>query len=102
MPRTLFPALTLLWMVLPFSFSPVHASPLPTVQAVRQGDSITLSNDAISATWSMQGASLHWQRLTNHFTGTSLPPASSLFELVPREGVGAPFIRLKDCWRPGD
>ncbi|HWY05011.1 MAG TPA: enterotoxin [Candidatus Acidoferrum sp.] len=86
MPRTLFPALTWWLMVFAFSFSPVHASPLPTVQAVRQGDSITLANDAISATWSMHGASLQWQRLTNHFTGTSLPLAGSVFSLVPREG----------------
>jgi len=87
MPRTRFPALTLLLMVLAVSSSSVHASPLPTVQAVRQGSSITLSNEAISATWSVEGGSLQGQRLTNHFTGTSLALASSLFELVPREGM---------------
>ena len=31
-------------------------------------DSLTLSNDAISATWTMHGGSLRWQTLTNHFT----------------------------------
>ena len=66
------------------------------MQAARDGDSITLSNDAIAATWSVRGASLHWQSLTNHFTGTSLPLAGSVFELVPREGAVLRSSDLKD------
>jgi len=66
-------------------------------------DTISLSNDAISATWSIRGGSLRWQGLTNHFTGASLSPDRSVFELVPREGavlrsadfklVGTPVLR---------
>ncbi len=94
MPRTLFLPSLLSLVVLTVSLAPVQASPLPTVQAAREGDSITLANDAISATWSVSGGSLHWQSLTNHFTGTTLPPAESVFALVPREG---PVLRSSDC-----
>ncbi len=73
--------------------SPVQASPGPTVQAVREGDRITLSNEAISATWSVRGGSLRWQSLANHFTGATLPLDGSAFELVPREG---PVLRSSD------
>jgi len=57
------------------------------------GDSITLANDAISATWSVRSGSLRWQGLTNHFTGASLSLDGSAFELVPREG---PVLRSSD------
>lgn len=58
-----------------------------------ENDSITLSNDAISATWSVRGGSLRWQKLTNHFTGASLSLDGSAFALVPREG---PVLRSSD------
>ena len=64
----------------------VPAASLPTVQAVREGDNITLSNETISATWSVDGASLQWAGLTNHLTATSLPLAGNVFALVPKEG----------------
>ncbi len=110
--RLLFLPCVLLLMVI----APVQASPLPTVHAARQGDSITLSNDAISATWSIRGASLHWQGLANNLTRASLPLAGSVFELVPREGpvlhssdfkiVAAPVIEeaptSKDSSRAAD
>ncbi len=67
------------------------------------GDSISLSNDSISATWSIRGGSLRWQSLTNHFTKASLALDGSVFELVPKEGavlrssdlkiVAAPVLR---------
>ena len=79
MPRLLF-----LPLVVMLAIAPVQGS--PTVQAVREGDNITLSNDAISATWSVRGGSLHWAFLINHLTGTNLPLAGSVFALVPREG----------------
>jgi hypothetical protein len=79
---------------------------LPAVaaaQAAPAGNTISLSNDAISATWSIRGGSLRWQSLTNHFTGASLSPDGSVFELVQKEGavlrsadfkiVGTPVLR---------
>ena len=87
MPRPLQCALiwALIFVFLTGAPAPVHALPT-TVQAAREGDSITLSNDAISATWSVRGASLRWQSLANHFTEAKLPLDGSVFELVPREG----------------
>jgi hypothetical protein len=81
-------------MVLAIFLAPLQAAPLPGVQVAREGDSITLGNDAISATWSIRGAPLHWQGLANHLTGTNLPLEGSVFELVPREG---PVLRSSDC-----
>jgi hypothetical protein len=81
---------------------PVYAASATTVQAAREGDSITLSNDAIAAAWSIRDGSLQWQRLTNRFTGTTLPIAGSVFALAPKEGavlrssdfkiIGAPVL----------
>ena len=84
MPRLLLCALIL--VPLTGGLAPVHASPALTVQAGREGDSITLANDDISATWSVRGGSLRWQSLVNHFTEATLPLGGSVFELVPREG----------------
>jgi len=61
--------------------------------AVTSSDIVTLSNQAISATWSIRGGSLRWQNLTNHFTGATLPLDGSVFELVPKEG---PVLRSSD------
>ncbi len=65
----------------------------PAAPATSPSDSITLSNAALSATWSIQGGSLRWQSLTNHYTGTTLPLHGSVFELVPKEG---PVLRSSD------
>ena len=65
----------------------------PAEPAATSSDSITLSNQAISATWSIRGGSLRWQTLTNHFTGVTLPLDDSVFELVPKEG---PVLRSSD------
>jgi len=92
MPRVVRRCAQLL-MLLALSHLPVQASPLPAVQAAREGDSLTLSNDAISATWSVSGGSLHWQSLVNKFTGVTLPLDGSTFELVPKEG---PVLRSSD------
>ncbi len=56
-------------------------------------DTISLSNDAISATWSIRDGLLRWQGLTNHFTGVTLSPDGSVFELVQKEG---PVLRSTD------
>ena len=79
MPRLLLSSALLLFAL--NESAPCQASP-----AVTEGDRITLSNDAIAATWSVRGASLQWQALANHLTGTSLPLAGSVFALVPGEG----------------
>jgi len=77
----------LLLMVVAVSSCLALASSAEPVQAAREGDLISLSNDAISATWSLQGGSLQWQSLQNHFTNASLPLDGSVFELVPKEGA---------------
>ena len=52
-----------------------------------QGNLFTLKNDAISASWSVEGGSLRWHDLSNLLTGESLPFHESTFQLVPREGA---------------
>jgi len=64
-----------------------------SVQASRQGDQLSLSNETISAIWSMQEGMLRWQSLTNRDTGTTLSFDRSPFELVPKEG---PVLRSAD------
>ena len=91
MPSSIFLSSFLLLFVL----APVWASSLPTVQAVREGDNITLSNDAISATWSVRGGSLHWATLVNQLAGTSLLVAGSVFALVPKEGPALQSSNLR-------
>jgi hypothetical protein len=90
MPRLLFLPLVVMLVLAPVQAVSPHA-----VQAVREGDNITLSNDAISATWSVRGASLHWASLVNHFTNTTLPLAGSVFALVPKEGPALQSSDLK-------
>jgi hypothetical protein len=84
-----------MWLLMVLAISPGwgQAAPLPSVQAAQKADTITLSNTAISATWSIRAGTLQWQSLTNHFTGTTLPLAGTVFELVPREG---PVLRSSD------
>lgn len=86
MPRLLLYSALLLFVL--NELAPCQASPAAT-----EGDRITLSNDSISATWSVRGGSLRWQSLSNHFTKTSLPLDGSVFELVPKEG---PVLRSSD------
>ncbi len=68
-------------------------APIPASLATPDADSLSLSNSAISATWSIRSGSLRWQSLTNHFTKVSLPLDGSVFELVPKEG---PVLRSAD------
>ena len=86
MSRSFLAEIVLLLVALALSLALVQASPAETVQAARDGDRITLSNDAIAATWSVRGASIQWEALANHLTGASLPLAGSVFALVPGEG----------------
>ena len=83
------------------SLEPSQAS--ATSKPAPSADLVTLSNDAISATWSLRGGTLRWQSLVNHFTKATLSLDSSVFELLPKEGpvlsssdfkiVGAPVLR---------
>jgi hypothetical protein len=83
------------------SLEPSQAS--ATSKPAPSADLVTLSNDAISATWSVRGGTLHWQSLVNHFTKATSSLDSSVFELLPKEGpvlsssdfkiVGAPVLR---------
>jgi hypothetical protein len=57
------------------------------VQAVRQGDELSLSNDFIAASWSIRSGSLRAQNLTNKLTGETLPLDGAAFVFVPREGA---------------
>ncbi len=77
------------------SFSLVPAQAAGAVHAAVEGDRITLSNEAISAAWSIHGGSLRWQNLTNQFTGTTLPLDGDAFELVPKEGPVLPSSGLR-------
>src|SRR5579871_5160664 len=74
-------------------FSTVRGWSAPAVQAARAGDLLTLSNESISASWSVRGGELRWQSLANHFTGVTLPIDGSPFELVPKEG---PVLRSSE------
>ena len=65
---------------------PAAAWSASDVQAIKQGDSLTLSNDSISATWTTQGGALRLQSVTNEFTGTTLASQGDTFEFVPKEG----------------
>src|SRR5271165_2910569 len=74
-------------------FIPLLASATAAVQAIREGDSLTLSNESVSATWSVRDGALRWQSLANRFTRELLMWDGSAFELVPREG---PVLRSSD------
>jgi hypothetical protein len=50
-------------------------------------DTVTLSNSAMTATWSIRGGQLRSQSITNHFTGTRLPLDENVFELLTKEGA---------------
>ena len=76
-----------------FALISVCAHGLESVQAAHQGDQLSLSNETISAAWSIKDGVLHWQSLTNHYTGKTLSFDSSPFEMVPKEG---PVLRSAD------
>lgn len=63
------------------------AASASSVQAIRSGDSLTLSNESIAAIWTIQSGSLRLQSLTNKFTRQTLPIDTSAFVLVPAEGA---------------
>ncbi len=89
MPRPL-----LYCLLFPLVLHSLGSSPTSTsAQARQEAGTITLSNHAISATWTVRGGSLRWKSLTNHFTGATLPLDGSVFELVPKEG---PVLRSSD------
>jgi hypothetical protein len=76
------------WLVLLAATVTLHASQAAasSVTAVIDGDRISLSNESLSATWSVRGGALRWASLTNHFSNSTLPITDDAFELVPREG----------------
>jgi hypothetical protein len=76
-----------------FLLSAAAAQSARAVSAGRDGDRLTLSTSAISATWSTQNGSLRWASLINRFTGRVLSMDASVFELVPKEG---PVVRSAD------
>ena len=81
-------------------FSTVHLCAAAAVQASQNGDALTLSNEAIAATWSVRDGTLRWQSLTNHFTGATLPLEGSPFEFVPKEGAVLRSSDLKIVTQP--
>ncbi len=91
-----------LLLLLAVTLLPALARSASAVHAERQGDVLSLSNDVISATWSVGDGKLRWQSLTNRLTGKTLPIGDSTFELNPKEGavlrspdfklIAAPFI----------
>jgi hypothetical protein len=62
---------------------------------VHDSDRLSLSNEAISAIWTIQKGSLRWLTVTNRFTGTSLTINGGAFELVPKEGPPLPSSDFK-------
>jgi hypothetical protein len=62
-----------------------HAS--EAVQASREGNQLSLSNENISAAWSIQDGAIRWQSLTNRMTGVTLSLNGSPFALIPKEGA---------------
>jgi hypothetical protein len=69
-----------------FILAAVPSKAFADVQALRDGDNLSLSSQALSAKWTVHDGALHWQGLTNRLTGESLRFESSPFELVPNEG----------------
>ena len=65
---------------------PLRALAASAVQALQQGNTLSLSNEAIAAKWSVAGGVLRRQGLTNRFTDASVALAGSPFELVRKEG----------------
>src|ERR1700758_4748811 len=73
--------LVLLWMNSWLS----HAQ--SAVLAQRQGDAVSLSNELISANWSVRDGTLAWKSMANRLTAKTLSIEADVFELVPKEGA---------------
>jgi hypothetical protein len=80
-----------LFLLAVLSLTPLYAA--STVQSSYEHDSITLSNEALSAAWTLRNGSLRWRSLTNQFTAATLPLDGDIFELAPREG---PVVRSSE------
>src|SRR5258708_5321790 len=103
MPRLLSYCCLLLMVLASLAPGQLSPAPPPAVKPAAADDQLTLSNQAISATWSVRGGSLRWHSLTNHFTGATLSLDGSVFDLIPKEGpvlhssdlkiVSAPILR---------
>ncbi|HYA26037.1 MAG TPA: enterotoxin, partial [Terriglobales bacterium] len=78
--------------ILALASTAVQAS--SALQGAAKGSTLTLSTEAIAASWSVRDGSLRWQSLSNRFTGATLSLDASTFDLVPREG---PVVRSSDC-----
>ena len=57
-----------------------------TEAAAQNNNGLTLSNDSVSATWSVHDGALRLQSLTNRLTGETVRVDASPFELVQKEG----------------
>jgi hypothetical protein len=73
-------------IVLAFALGSVCSVRSQSVQAIHDGDHLSLSNQSLSARWSIQDGALRSQGFTNRFTGQTLRFDESPFEFVPREG----------------
>lgn len=71
-------------LLLQTSWLPSHAQ---SVLAQRQGDALSLSNEVLSATWSVRDGTLSWKSLANRLTAKTLWIDADVFELVPKEGA---------------
>ncbi|HEX3822070.1 MAG TPA: enterotoxin [Candidatus Sulfotelmatobacter sp.] len=59
---------------------------VPASSAAQTGNGLTLSNEALAATWSVREGGLRLESITNRFTGETLTINITPFELVPKEG----------------
>jgi len=82
-------------LVLGVSSSANAATSSSAVQTVRAGDLLTISNDDISAAWSIRGSALRWESLKNRLTGDALSLEETTFALVPKEGPALPSSAFK-------
>jgi hypothetical protein len=80
-------------LVFAVGFACLCSSLASTVEARGEGDQFVLSNETISATWSVRGGALRSENLTNRLTGSTLRLHASAFALIPREG---PVLRSED------
>jgi hypothetical protein len=95
MRSTCSPALRVCSLFLTLGLLTASAYAAGTVRAEAQGEQLTLSNEAISAVWSIHGGSLHWLSLANQFTAATLRLDGNVFELAPKEGVVLTSSSLK-------
>jgi len=91
MPRATISFISLL--LLSLALRSVIARAAEPVQAESRGDVLILSNETVSAAWSMHEGAVRWQSLENRYTGVTLPLDGAVFDLVPKEG---PLLRSTD------